>query len=309
MGIAYGIGKRPAKLIVFVAHSCRGSASAIEHGLDEVGMTGQDGIVLTHKGCQERGKEVHAHFETTFAETVGDGCHRVADHVALGFEERRSKGVFKDEAISSGVTLDREEGIALGFEFGLDSLEVDTLGSEALCADRTATAQHTAHARDERLGADAVEEHAVEATVAEHAVVDTYHVGDVLRVGGTGEAEAVASSLFVVPRFLTPQVDSGFVVADTLGLSEDGQPEQHLDVAAMQVFAHLTVDVFVVAPANDDFLNGDELTHGIETADNLLSRIVWRMPVAQRDLDYKTCLTLRLLMMSAAREREEGNEK
>ena len=42
----------------------------------------------------------------------------------------------------------------------------------------------------------------------------------------------------------------------------------------MQVFTYLTVDIFVVAPTNDDFLNGDELTHGIETADNLLRRIL-----------------------------------
>jgi hypothetical protein len=78
----------------------------------------------------------------------------------------------------------------------------------------------------------------------------------------------------------------------------------------MQVFTYLTVDIFVVAPTNDDFLNGDELTHGIETADNLLSRIVWRMPVTQRNLDHKTLLTLSLLLlMLAGHEREKGYEK
>ena len=53
----------------------------------------------------------------------------------------------------------------------------------------------------------------------------------------------------------------------------------------MQVIAHLVVHILINVPADDDLLDRYLLTDGVDTADNLEGRIIWRMPTAQRYLD------------------------
>ena len=66
----------------------------------------------------------------------------------------------------------------------------------------------------------------------------------------------------------------------------------------MQIFTHLTVDLLVLTPANDHLLDRDQLVHGVDTTNNLLSRIVRRMPSAQRYLNDIPSLLLLFLLMT-----------
>ena len=67
----------------------------------------------------------------------------------------------------------------------------------------------------------------------------------------------------------------------------------------MQVLSYLTVDVFVLAPADDDLLHGDQLAYGVDAADNLFCRIVGAVPSAQRYLHDKAGLLLFLFLPDA----------
>ena len=305
--IARGFGNCLAEQVVFEAHSGRCEGLAVEHRLDEVGVLREDGVVLADERCHERRVQVHADLQAAATEAVGNGRHRSADDAPLRFKELRRERILELEAGLRRVAGDRKEAVALGLPGRFHRFQVDAFCSEVLCAERTAAAEHAAHAADERLGADAVEEGAVEAAVAEVAVVDRDDVGGVLRVGGAVEAEAFAGRQVVVGGHVAPQVDGGRIVAYLFGLRKYRQPDQHLDAFCVQVFADLPVDVLVDAPADDDLFHGNQAAHGIDAADDLLRRVIRLVPAAQRHLDDKRGLRLFLLLASC--EGHQAKEK
>ena len=236
-------------------------------------MLREDRVVLADEGRHEGGEKVHADLQAAGVEGVGDGRDGAADDVAFGHEESGCERALELRAPHGVEGTDGEEGVAFLRDLGFNRFDVNALGGELLAARRAAAAEHAADAADEGLRADAVEEDAVEAAVGEALVVEREDVGRVLRRGGAVEAEAFALGEVEIGRLTAPEVHRGDVVADFLRLREDRQPEQHVDAFGVQRRAHLAVNVFVEAPADDDLADGDHAAHGVEARDDLVGGI------------------------------------
>ena len=284
LGVAFRTRGRFLQEVILEAHAGGGEGHAVQHRLDEVRVLRQDGVVLAHEGRHERGVQVHADLQTTAAEAVRDGPDSHADDMALGLEEIGRHGLHEGETVLRGVAGDGQEGVALLLPGRADRVQIDPLLLEALRANRAAAVEHAAHAAHEGLRADPVQENAVKAAVTEVFVINGDDVDGVPRVRRAVEAETLACRQVVVGRYVSPQVHGGHVVAHFLGLGEHREPEQHLDVLAVEIGPHFPVDVLVQAPADDDFPDRDQVGNRVDAADDPLRRVVRRVPASQGDL-------------------------
>ena len=248
-------------------------------------MPGQNLIILPHEGSHKGRIKIHSYFQSTAMETVCNGSNGTAHNVPLDLEVGIYAVIHEGETLGGRIAGDGQEFVPKHFPAGFHIIQVKSLGQKLLRAQRTAAVKFAAHAAHEGLGADTVQEHAIETAVAEVVVVDGHHVGDILGIRRAVEAESLAGRQVIIGGDVAPEVHSGGVLAHFLCFGKNRQPQKHLDVFPVQVCSHLSINLFFQTPAYDDLFHRNEPANGIQPADNLFGGIIRRMPAAQGNLD------------------------
>ena len=121
------------------------------------------------------------------------------------------------------------------------------------------------------------------------------------------EAEAACGIFGGKP---SPEVHGRRIVENVFCLGKDGKPQEHMDIAFVEIRTHFPVNLFVEAPADDDLLDGNQAADGVEPGDDLLCGKGGRLPVADGNLhDVLRRRLLRLRRATSPEEAKENQEK